>query len=116
MWRFPAANATRKRQPSVAKIDWVSAAQYPLHRAADRRRGFGDRDAGALQRFHLVGGGSLAAGDDRAGMPHPPAGRRRRARDKPDRRLLAPGRFEKSRAVLLGMAADFADHDDRLGL
>ena len=49
-------------------------------------------------------------------MPHTAARRRRGAGYKADRRLFALGRFEERGAVLLGMAADLADHDDRLGL
>src|ERR1700731_3521650 len=114
MWRSSTANATRNQQPSLAGIGWLSAPQDLFHRAADRRRRFGDRDPGAPQRFHLVAGAALAAGDDRAGMSHATAGGGGRAGDKPDRRLLASRRFEQRGAVFLGMAADLADHDDRL--
>src|SRR5271156_1233116 len=90
--------------------------QHLAHRRADRRGRFRDHDSGALQRLHLVAGAALAAGDDRAGMTHPPAGRCGAAGDKPDDRLLRPSRLQEFGAVFLGTAADFADHDDRLGL
>src|SRR5947207_6505706 len=37
----------------------ASARQYLLHRAADRGRRLGDRDPGASERLHFVGGGAL---------------------------------------------------------
>src|ERR1700757_4132178 len=81
-----------------------------------RRR---DRDSG---RFHCRGlgtGVALAAGNDRAGMTHAAAGRRRDARNEPDHRLLAAALglvFQELGGVFFGRSADFADHDDRGGL
>src|ERR1039458_648563 len=52
-------------------------------------------------------------------MAHAPPRRRGTTRDETDGRLLAaaPGLvLEELRGILLGRAADFADHDDRLGL
>ena len=40
------------------------------------------RGAGRLQRLHLLGRRPLAAGDDRAGVAHPAAGRRRLPADE----------------------------------
>src|SRR5262245_8080033 len=48
-------------------------------------------------------------------MTHPPPGRGGRAGDEADHGLLVAGLDEELGAVFLGAAADFADHDDRLG-
>src|SRR5665811_513155 len=48
-----------------------------------------DRDSRSLHRRGLGAGIALAAGDDRTGMAHAAAGRRRDACDKADHRLLA---------------------------
>src|SRR3989338_5739458 len=57
---------------------------------------------------------SLAAGDDRPGMPHPFARRGGDPGDKRDDRLFDMSPNELSR-LFLGTAADLADHYDRLG-
>src|SRR4051794_23152228 len=80
-----------------------------------RRRDFDPR---LLHRSDLRFGVALATRDDRAGVSHATAGRRRAPRDEADHRLLAAALglvLEKLRGVLLGAAADLADHDDRLG-
>ena len=41
-----------------------------------------------VERLHLLGRRALAAGDDGAGVPHAPAGRRRLAGNEADDRLL----------------------------
>src|SRR6476646_10094317 len=103
MWRFPLVNATTKPfNPAPRPPMRASAPQYLLHRAADLGRRLGDCDPGAAERLHLVRGGALAAGDDRAGMPQAAARRRRGAGDKADGGLFALGRFEECCAVLLG--------------
>src|SRR6185436_3915627 len=56
---------------------------------------------------------TLAARDDRAGMPHTLAGRRRDAGDVADDRLLDVLREVFGRGFLVG-AADLDDHDDAL--
>src|SRR5216684_4378326 len=94
----------------------MSALQHLDHRAAERRRGIGDGDAGALHRLDLVFGRAAAAGDDGAGMAHAPAGRCGGAGDETDHRLLGLAALEELRRLFLGRAADLADHDDRLGL
>src|SRR5689334_394214 len=80
-----------------------------------RRR---DLDAGRLHGGDLRLGVAFAAGDDRAGMAHAAAGWGGAAGDETDHRLLAPALglvLEELRRVLLGRAADLADHHDRLG-
>ena len=54
-------------------------------------------------------------GDDRAGVAHGLALRRGEARDVADDRL-GDVRLDVVGGALLGVAADLADHDDRLGL
>ncbi len=74
-------------------------------------------DAGRLHCRNLVFRAALAAGDDRPGMAHAPARRRRAPGDEADGRLgpAAPGFIgQELRRVLLRRTADFADHDDRL--
>src|SRR5215471_1647138 len=93
-----------------------SAAQHIPHRRADRGRRCRYNRSCALQRLDLVFRTALAAGDDRTSVTHAPAGRRGAAGDEPDDRLLAARRPEEIGAVLLGAAADLADHDDRFGL
>jgi hypothetical protein len=76
---------------------------------------FTTRDAGGAERGHLLGRRALAAGDDRAGVAHAAARRRRLAGDEADDRLLEPARDELG-GLFLGAAADLADEHDRLGL
>ncbi len=69
----------------------------------------------SLQDRHLFRGGSLAAGDDGAGMPHPLA---RRGGDAGDvgRHRLGHVLFDEVGRLFFGGAADLADHDDRFGV
>ena len=60
-------------------------------------------------------GRAAAAGDDRAGVAHALARRGGLAGDERGHRLLDVLRDELRR-LLLGGAADLADHEDRLGL
>src|SRR6266851_2723940 len=90
--------------------------EHVPHGGAERGGGLGDDHPGAAQCFHLVGRTAFAAGDDRAGMAHAPARRRGAAGDKADDRFLRAGRLQKPGAIFFCGAADFADHDDRLGL
>ena len=57
----------------------------------------------------------FAAGNDRAGVPHPASGRRGLAGDEADDRLLEVLRDERG-GFFLGGAADLADHHDGFGL
>src|SRR5262249_31894368 len=82
------------------------------HRGAERGRRFGDRDPGRAHRLELGSGGALTARDDGAGMAHAAARWRRRARDEAHHRLLRLRLLVELGAVLLGRAADLADHDD----
>ena len=86
------------------------------HRGAERRRAVGDQEAGRFHRFDLGFGRAFAAGDDRAGMAHAAARRRRDAGDEADDRVSCFLAFLKNSArFFFGAAADFADHDDALG-
>src|SRR3546814_7045500 len=82
------------------------------HRTAQRGRRIRDGDTGLAEGLHLRLRGALAPGDDRAGMAHPLARRRRDARHEADQRLAAAGSGVERRRILLGGAADLADHDD----
>src|SRR5215216_8071307 len=66
---------------------------------------------GRIERLHLLGGGSLPTGDDRAGVSHTPSGRRCLAgyeRYDRFRHVL----FRESRGLFLSRATDLADHHD----
>src|SRR5271169_1072483 len=122
----PALAPVRKVVPSRSAMPALYACSEPrlpdlgpqhlVHRRADGGGRFRDHDSGALQRLHLVAGAAFAAGNDRAGMAHAPARRCGAAGDEPDDRLFPARRFQKIGTVLLRTAADFANHDDRLGL
>ena len=63
-----------------------SSARSLGHRPASRPMSAGDlttRILAAFHGLHLLGGGALAAGDDRAGVAHAAARRRRRPAMKP---------------------------------
>ena len=81
--------------------------------------GFGgvlaDLHARCAEGVHLSLGGALAAGDDRPGVAHLLAGRRRDPGDVGAHRLGHAGLDELGR-FLLGRAADLADHHDRVRL
>src|ERR1700744_901611 len=89
-----------------------SPLEYLDQRLAEAGRRRRHPDARRLHGGDLGFGVALAARDDRAGVAHAAA-------DDPDHRLLAAALgliFEELGGVLLGRAADFADHDDRLRL
>ncbi|KIU01738.1 hypothetical protein QU38_00075, partial [Staphylococcus aureus] len=78
-----------------------------------------DPDARFFHLGDLFLGAALAARDDGTGMAHTAARRRRAARDEAGHRLLAAALGLVDRELggfLFGRAADFADHDHRLGL
>src|SRR5882757_2568157 len=92
--------------------------QHLDQRLAEPRRRGRDLDASILHGGDLGLRIAFAASDDGARVPHAAAGRRGAPGDEADHRLLVPALgliFEKLRGVLLGTAADLADHDDRLG-
>ena len=98
---------------------YAYAVQKLFQRRAELRWAWGDGNSSRFHRRDLALGVALAARDDRAGMAHAAARRRRAAGDEADDRLLAPALRlvgEELRGVFLGAAADLADHDDRLGL
>ena len=76
------------------------------------RRG-ADRDACLFHRLDLVRGLARAAGNDRARVAHAASGRRRLPGDESDHRLLHV-RLHIGRGGLLRIAADLADHHDRV--
>src|SRR5579862_5567643 len=85
---------------------------------AEPRRRRRDLDASRLHGGDLGIGAALAAGNDRAGMTHAPAGRCGAPGDEADHRLLAAALgfvLQKLRGVLFRRAADLPDHDQRLG-
>src|SRR5208282_1934961 len=98
------------------RIIYILRRQGFAHGAAERRRRIGDGYAGAPHRLDLVAGLALAARDDGAGMAHAPPRRSRDAGDEADDRLLRPAALQEVRRLLLGRAADLADHDDAEGL
>ena len=69
--------------------------------------------AGGSHRFVLLDGGSVPAADDRAGMSHAAARRRCLAGDESDDRLLHM-LFDVFSRNFFCVAADFADHHDRV--
>src|SRR6266850_5629686 len=74
-----------------------------------RRR---DRDSGRFHGSGLGAGVALAAGNDRAGVAHAAAGRRRDAGDESDHRLPAAALgfiLDELRGVFFGRTADFTD-------
>src|SRR5205823_3386794 len=93
--------------------------QQLLERPAQFRWAWADRNSSRFHRRDLALGVALAARDDRAGMAHAATRGCRAPGDEPDDRL-APPAFrlvgEELGGILLGAAADLADHDDRLGL
>src|SRR4051812_10498784 len=84
-------------------------AQQLLHRCANIRRALHHPDARGGQRRHLLRRRALAAGVDRAGMPHAPSRGGGLAGDEADHRLLEV-RLDPGRRVFLSVAADLADH------
>src|SRR5688572_20076265 len=86
------------------------------HSGAKAGRRFRHVDAGRLHGLDLVPGAALAAGDDRAGMTHAAARRRGDTGDEADHRFLTLLALQERGRVFLGRAADFADHNNPLGL
>ena len=65
----------------------LPAAHRLVDEAGHRGGAVGDVDAGGFEGGDLFGRGAGAAGDDRAGVAHPLAGRRGLAGDEADDRL-----------------------------
>src|SRR5688500_4497397 len=89
-------------------------AQERRLRLAEIGRGGRYGDARLAQRRDLVLGAALATADDGARVAHAAAGRRGDAGDERRERLLHV-LLGEGRGVLLGVAADLADHEHRLG-
>src|SRR5687768_4592968 len=107
------------RGKRAAPLAYPSAAQKLGEGGAELRWAWGDANSSLLHRRDLVLGPALAARDDGAGMAHAAARRRGAAGDEADGRLAAAGPglvLQEHSGVLLGRAADLADHDDRLRL
>ena len=87
-------------------------------RGGGRELGRGARDAetGRLERLDLGRRRPRTARDDRPGVAHPLALRRRPAGDERDLRHVAEVLGGPGRGLLLGRAADLADQDDRVGV
>ena len=107
----PRARLSGRAQGGGETISFPPLQQRVRHRRGRRR----DGDAGGLQRGDFSGGGAFAAGDDGAGVAHAAAGRSGGAGDEGGDRLLAMVLSPRGGAFL-GIAADFADHDDGFGL
>ena len=75
-----------------------------------------DLHAGLPQGFHLGRGGALAARDDGAGVAHLLAGRRGHAGDVGRRPAWSSSSRDELGRLLLGRAADLADHHHGLGV
>src|SRR5262249_2585089 len=67
------------------------------------------------ERSHLLGGSTLSARDDGARMTHAAPGRRGLSGNEADDGLLDL-LLDPGGGIFLGAAADFADHDYRVGL
>src|SRR5688500_9594960 len=117
MPRKPAPPVTSQRT-TRSRVDPVRAArtsrQYRRQRRAHLRGRRRDGDAGGLQRRDLVLRRALATRDDRAGVTHALARRRRLAADERGARLPHV-LLDELRGALLGVATDLADHEDRRG-
>src|SRR5690606_26756938 len=118
-WHGAAPKGEGPHAAALRSVTRDVASLLPLQPRRDGRAQVARRldrgDTRLLQRGELAGGGTLAAGGDGAGMAHALAGRSRRAGDEADHRLADMGGDELGR-LLLGAAADLADHDDALGL
>src|SRR5689334_15024028 len=79
----------------------------------DQRRRLHYGDARGFERLHLLGRRAVTAGNDRTGVAHAASRRRGLAGDEGDHRLLHV-LFDVLGGLLLGVAADLADHDDRV--
>src|SRR5688572_27414493 len=97
----------------------ILSLQQSGQRRSKLRWAWGDGNSSRLHRRDLRFRVALAARDDGAGMAHAAARRRGAAGDEADGRLFAPALGligEELRGILLGAAADLANHDDALGL
>src|SRR3954471_7517114 len=112
-----------QRSPGRPLLDLCALKAVPLsfqqfdERLAEPCWGGRDADAGRLHGGDLVLGSAFPARDDRTRVAHAAARRRGAPGDEADRRSL-PALLsllrQELRRVLLGRAADFANHDDRL--
>src|SRR4051812_43971995 len=91
-----------------------SGVQQLLDGRADVRRTLDDADPCALKRVHFLGRRALASRNDSACMTHTTPRRGCLSRDEADDRLLER-RLDPIGRILLGVAANFADHDHRIG-
>src|SRR5688572_3436864 len=105
--------------PGNSTVTYPSALQKRAESGSELRWAWRHANSSFLHRGDLVLSAALAAGDDRSGMAHAAARRRGPAGDEADGGL-GPARFclipEELRRILLGRAADLADHDDRFRL
>ena len=114
-------SGTQQRGPSAAHVRArraraVTSSGRALRRSAAASVGLvPTRMPRASSASFLACARARRAGDDRAGVTHRLAGRRREARDVGDDRLAHVLGDEVGRLLLLG-AADLADHHDELGL
>src|SRR5277367_4694209 len=76
---------------------------------------FGNSNSCRFHGLDLLGGSSLPAGNDRAGMAHPPSRRRSLTRNESHHRLFHP-RLHVFRSSFLGVASDFPDNHYHFGL
>ena len=109
---WPAATASGLMMENVRSI---AHSRLVLNLFADVGGRGADGDAGGLHGRDFVLGLAAAAGDDGAGVAHAAAGRRGLAGDEADDRLLHV-LLDVGGGRLFGVAADFADHDDGVGV
>src|SRR5262245_54769594 len=86
-----------------------------LHGFADVRRAADHADTRGFHGRHFFFRGSLSAGDDRAGVAHSSARRRRLAADKSNDGLLHIG-LDIGRSFLFRNAANFPNHDNAMSV
>src|SRR5438309_10075425 len=84
-------------------------------RVGNRRRSFGNGDAGGFERLDFSGGSSLSSGNNRAGVTHSSSRRRSHSRDESRDRFFTI-RLDPGGGFFFGRAADFADQDHSLGV
>src|SRR5580704_9372496 len=89
--------------------------KHAQERLADGSGALDGVDTRIAHRSVLVRCGTLPAADDCSGMPHAPSRRRRLTADKADYRFRYI-LLDELRRYFLGVAADFADHHDRMGV
>src|SRR5204862_5534139 len=86
--------------------------------AAEPRRRWGNMDSGHFHGLDLVLRTAASAGNDRAGVTHPPPGRGGAAGNEADHRLAAAAQrlvLDEAGRLFFRGAADLTDHDDRTG-